>query len=101
MIMWSAPATLSMLAISFAEMGARLLSFLSWRAYGKTGMTAVTRAADAIYVFIRQQEEKCIFVVVVDVISICNVSFEVSLTLQALIIINNSMILSLICPQPL
>ncbi|GMT17499.1 hypothetical protein PFISCL1PPCAC_8796 [Pristionchus fissidentatus] len=41
-MMWSAPATDSMLATSLAEMGARDLSFLSWRAYGKHGITAAT-----------------------------------------------------------
>ena len=41
-MMWSAPATLSMLATSLAEIGARDLSFLSCLAYGKLGITAVT-----------------------------------------------------------
>lgn len=44
------------------------LSFLSWRAYGKQGITAVTRDAEAI--------------------------------LHALIIISNSIKLSLISPEP-
>ena len=37
-----------MLATSFAVMGALDLSFLSCRAYGKQGMTAVIRLADAV-----------------------------------------------------
>lgn len=37
-----------MFAINFALIGARLLSFLSCLAYGKFGMTAVTRLADAV-----------------------------------------------------
>jgi len=45
---WLQPAAWSIFATSFAEMGARLLSFLSWRAYGKLGMTAVIRRADAV-----------------------------------------------------
>src|SRR6266550_4225777 len=45
---WSQPATVSMFATSFAVMGARDLSFLSMRAYGKQGMTAVIRRADAV-----------------------------------------------------
>ena len=47
-MMWSAPATLSMLATSLAEIGARDLSFLSCLEYGYTGITAVTRSAEAI-----------------------------------------------------
>ena len=47
-IMWSAPATLNMLATSLAEMGALDLSFLSCREYGYTGITAVTLSAEAI-----------------------------------------------------
>ena len=34
--------------MSFAVIGARDLSFLSWRAYGKLGITAVMRLADAV-----------------------------------------------------
>lgn len=34
--------------MSFAEIGARDLSFLSWRAYGKLGITAVIRRAEAV-----------------------------------------------------
>lgn len=45
---WLQPAVWSMFAISFAVMGARDLSFLSWRAYGKFGITAVIRRADAV-----------------------------------------------------
>lgn len=45
---WLQPATCSMFAINFAEIGARLLSFLSCRAYGKLGMTAVIRLAEAV-----------------------------------------------------
>ena len=45
---WSHPATASILATSFAVMGARDLSFLSMRAYGKQGITAVIRRALAI-----------------------------------------------------
>ena len=37
-----------MLAISFAVMGARERSFLSCRAYGKLGITAVIRRAEAV-----------------------------------------------------
>lgn len=37
-----------MFAMSLALMGARLLSFLSCRAYGKFGITAVMRRADAV-----------------------------------------------------
>lgn len=47
-ITWLQPAVCSMLAISFALIGARLLSFLSCRAYGKLGMTAVMRRALAV-----------------------------------------------------
>lgn len=42
------PDTCSMFAMSFALMGARDLSFLSWRAYGKLGITAVIRLAEAV-----------------------------------------------------
>lgn len=45
---WSQPDFCSMFATSFAVIGARLLSFLSWRAYGKRGTTAVMRFALAI-----------------------------------------------------
>lgn len=45
---WSHPATVNIFATSFAVMGARDLSFLSMRAYGKHGMTAVIRRADAV-----------------------------------------------------
>jgi hypothetical protein len=45
---WLQPAVCSMLAINFAVMGALDLSFLSWRAYGKFGMTAVILRADAV-----------------------------------------------------
>lgn len=45
---WSQPDFWSMFATSFAVMGARLLSFLSWRAYGKSGRMAVMRFALAI-----------------------------------------------------
>ena len=44
---WSQPDFCSMFATSFAVIGARDLSFLSMRAYGKQGMTAVIRRADA------------------------------------------------------
>lgn len=42
LILLTLPATVNMFATSFALIGARLLSFLSCRAYGKQGMTAVT-----------------------------------------------------------
>lgn len=45
---WSQPATTSMLATSFAVIGALDLSFLSIRAYGKQGITAVILRADAV-----------------------------------------------------
>lgn len=45
---WSQPATVSMFATSFAVIGARDWSFLSIRAYGKHGMTAVMRRAEAV-----------------------------------------------------
>lgn len=45
---WLHPALSSILATSLAVMGPRLRSFLSCREYGKHGMTAVTRFADAI-----------------------------------------------------
>lgn len=47
-IMWSAPETDNIFATNLAVMGARDLSFLSCLAYGKQGITAVTRAAEAI-----------------------------------------------------
>ena len=65
-MMWSAPATDNILATSLALIGARDLSFLSclgiriririrnrnrnraYLEYGYTGITAVTRSADAI-----------------------------------------------------
>jgi len=45
---WLHPAVCSILAMSLAVMGARDLSFLSWRAYGKLGITAVMRRAEAV-----------------------------------------------------
>src|ERR1700733_2785733 len=45
---WSHPATTIILATNFAVMGARDLSFLSILAYGKQGMTAVIRRAEAV-----------------------------------------------------
>ena len=45
---WLQPAVCSMLATSLAVMGARDLSFLSCRAYGKHGMTAVILRAEAV-----------------------------------------------------
>jgi hypothetical protein len=45
---WSHPLCCNMFATSFAVIGARLLSFLSCRAYGKRGITAVIRFALAI-----------------------------------------------------
>lgn len=47
-ITWLHPAVCSIFAISLAEMGARDLSFLSCRAYGKFGITAVILRADAV-----------------------------------------------------
>ena len=47
-ITWSHPARWIMLATSLAVIGARLLSFLSCRAYGNRGITAVIRLALAI-----------------------------------------------------
>lgn len=45
---WSHPATTSIFATSLAVIGARDLSFLSIRAYGKQGITAVILRADAV-----------------------------------------------------
>jgi hypothetical protein len=45
---WSQPAVCSMLATSLAVMGARDRSFRSIREYGKHGITAVIRFADAV-----------------------------------------------------
>ena len=45
---WLQPAVCSMFAISLAVMGALDLSFLSCRAYGKFGITAVIRRAEAV-----------------------------------------------------
>ena len=45
---WSHPAFCIILATSLAVIGARLLSFLSWREYGNKGMTAVILLALAI-----------------------------------------------------
>ena len=47
-IIWSAPLVVSWFATSFAVIGARDLSFLSCLAYGKLGIRAVTRCAEAI-----------------------------------------------------
>ena len=45
---WSHPDRCNILATNFAVIGARLRSFLSCLAYGKSGMTAVIRFALAI-----------------------------------------------------
>lgn len=47
-ITWLHPAVCSIFAINFAVIGARDLSFLSCRAYGKFGITAVMRRAEAV-----------------------------------------------------
>ena len=45
----SAPASWSMSATKRAEIGSRGFAFRSWRAYGKSGMTAVIRFAEASF----------------------------------------------------
>src|SRR3954469_20300162 len=45
----SAPASCSMSATRRAEIGSRGFAFRSWRAYGKSGMTAVMRFAEASF----------------------------------------------------
>ena len=45
----SAPASWSMSATRRAEIGSRGFALRSWRAYGKSGMTAVIRFADASF----------------------------------------------------